>query len=300
MTEERYRKRKIYQVTLLGSLGNVVLLLFKFSASILGNSTAMLADAVHSLSDFITDLLVLLFVHISSKPQDKGHDYGHGKYETLATALISIMLLIVGIGILCQGLGTIYSFLCGEPLETPGGIALAAAIVSIALKEGLFQYTLHIGKKVSSPAMIANAWHHRSDALSSIGTTLGIGGAILLGGKWAVLDPVAAVVVSLFILKVAFTLTRTCLEELMEKSLPEEVERDITKTLLQFPEVSAPHNLRTRRIGNRVAVEVHIRMDGGMTVSASHEITSQMEKKLRELLGEHTFINIHVEPLKKD
>ena len=293
------RERSIYRVTILGSIVNLLLLVFKFAAGILGHSAAMVADAVHSLSDFVTDIIVLLFVRISNKPQDESHDYGHGKYETLATALIGVILFFVGLGILWNGGMSIWNVIQGQPLEAPGSMALVAALVSIVAKELLYQYTVLVGKRVDSQAVVANAWHHRSDALSSIGTALGIGGAILLGDDWRVLDPIAAVVVSLFILKMAYKLVVPSFEELMDRSLSEEIEADIRKVLLEFPEASQPHNLRTRRIGNNCSVDVHIRMDGNLTLAHSHEITRAMEQRLRELLGQGTFINIHVEPRKE-
>lgn len=292
------RERRIYRVTIVGSVVNLALLLFKFAAGILGRSAAMLADAVHSLSDFVTDVIVLLFVRISNKPQDKDHDYGHGKYETLATALIGIILFFVGLGIFWNGARSIWAFVRGETLEAPGALALVAALLSIVTKEILYRYTVIVGRREQSQAVIANAWHHRSDALSSVGTAVGIGGAILLGDNWRVLDPVAAVVVSIFIVKVAWEMVVPCANELMEQSLPEQTEREIEEILLSFPGVTEPHNLRTRRVGNNCAIDVHVRMDGNLTLHQSHETTRAMEQRLRELLGEGTFINIHVEPAK--
>ena len=292
------REREIYKVTIVGSITNLLLLLFKFAAGILGQSAAMLADAVHSLSDFVTDIIVIIFVKLSNKPQDKSHDYGHGRYETLATAIIGLVLIGVGAGIFWNGATAIYASFRGQRLEEPGMVALVAAAVSILAKELLYQYTATTGRRVNSQAVVANAWHHRSDALSSVGTGLGIGGAILLGEQWRVLDPIAAVVVSLFILKVAYRLVKPCFGELTEMSLPETVESKIEDILLGFPEVSQPHNMRTRRIGNVCAVEVHVRMPGQMTVDRSHDITKAMEQAIKELLGPDTFVNIHVEPAK--
>ena len=292
------REKEIYKVTIVGSIVNFALLAFKFVAGILGHSAAMLADAVHSLSDFVTDVIVLVFVRISNKPQDKDHDYGHGKYETLATAIIGILLLLVGFGILWSGASSILAFMKGEQLEAPGMVALIAALVSILLKEILYQYTVIKGKSLNSQAVVANAWHHRSDAFSSIGTAVGIGGAILLGEHWRVLDPIAAVIVSFFIMKVAIQLLIPCVDELLEKSLPDEVEKDIEQVLLSFPGVSEPHHLRTRRIGSYCAIEVHVRMDGGITLEEAHITATAIEHKLKTMLGEGTLINIHVEPKK--
>lgn len=293
------REREIYKITIIGSVVNFLLLAFKFVAGIVGHSAAMLADAVHSLSDFVTDIVVIVFVRISNKPQDKEHDFGHGKYETLATAIIGLLLAGVGFGILWNGASSIWAFLRGEPLGEPGIVALVAALVSIVLKEALYQYTAIKGKRLNSQAVIANAWHHRSDALSSIGTAVGIGGAILLGESWRVLDPVAAVIVSFFIIKVAFQLLIPCVEELLEKSLPDEVEKEIEQTLLSFPGVSEPHHLRTRRIGSYYAIEVHVRMDGNITLHESHETATAIEHKLKETFGQGTFVTIHVEPKKE-
>ena len=292
------RERGIYRVTLWGSLVNFLLVIFKFAAGVLGHSAAMLADAVHSLSDFLTDVVVVVFVRISSKPQDKGHDYGHGKYETLATAFIGMALLGVGLGICWNGLKAITAYLQGEPLSPPGLLALLAALLSIGSKEVLFHYTVQQGRKLGSPVVIANAWHHRSDALSSIGTAVGIGGAILLGPKATVLDPLAAVVVSFFIGKVAVQLLRPCLDELLEKSLPDSVETEIEQLVLSFPGVSEPHHLRTRRIGNHYAIELHVRMDGNLTLRQAHETASAIERRLKERYGAETHVGIHVEPVK--
>ncbi len=292
------RQKEIYKATIIGSICNFLLLAFKFLAGILGHSAAMIADAVHSLSDFVTDLIVLVFVRISGKPQDKDHDYGHGKYETLATALIGVILVFVGLGILWNGLTSVWAFLKGESLEEPGLLALIAAVVSIVLKEVLYRYTVWVGKRVDSQSVVANAWHHRSDALSSIGTAVGIGGAILLGPSWRVLDPLAAVIVSIFIIKVAIELIIPTVDELLEKSLPDDVEDEILRAVSSVPGVSDPHNLRTRKIGNASAVTVHVRMDGNLTVNESHAHTRDIESHIRALLGPNTFVSVHVEPVK--
>ena len=292
------REHKIYQVTLLGGLANVVLLVFKFIAGIVGGSAAMIADAAHSLSDFLTDIVVLVFVKLSSKPQDYGHDYGRGKYETLATAIIGAVLFATGAMICIEGVSTVIDFFNGKVIESPGVIALVAAVVSIVVKEITFRVTVKAGRKLDSQVLIANAWHHRSDALSSLGTLVGIACAYFLGQKWRIADPIAALVVAVFIFKVAFDLVRTGLNELLERSLPADVEEEILGIVPADPEVGEPHNLRTRRIGAAIAVEVHVRMDGAMTVARSHALTVDIERRLRARFGEGTMIAIHVEPLK--
>ena len=297
-SEKSSREKGIYKVTIVGSIVNFLLLVFKFFAGIAGHSAAMLADAVHSLSDFITAIVVIVFVRIAGKPEDKGHDYGHGKYETLATAIIGLLLLCVGFGIFWNAASSIYTFLQGGQLESPGVVALVAALVSIVSKEILYQYTVIQGKKLNSQAVVANAWHHRSDALSSIGTAIGIGGAILLGDHWRVLDPIAAVVVSFFIMKVSVQLLIPCVDELLEKSLPDDVEKEIEQTVLSFPGVSQPHHLRTRRIGSYYAIEIHVRMDGKITLEEAHGTATAIENKLKEMFGKGTHVGIHVEPTK--
>lgn len=293
------REKEIYRVTFIGSIVNLLLLLFKFAAAFWGRSSAMMADAVHSLSDFITDIIVVVFVRISSKPADEGHDYGHGKYETLGTVFIGVALMFVGIMILMNSIESIIMFFKGEKLAAPGWFAFIAAILSIVSKEVLYQYTVIKGRKLSSQAVVANAWHHRSDALSSIGTAVGIGGAILLGENWRVLDPVAALIVSCFIVKVSVDLLKPGFNELLERSLPADVEEKILEIVNSAEGVSEPHNLRTRRIGNRCAIEMHLRMDGNVSLSEAHDKATEIEHKLREEFGKDTYINIHLEPVKK-
>lgn len=292
------REKAIYQVTWAGSFVNFLLVVFKFIAGILGHSAAMIADAVHSLSDFATDIVVLIFTRISNKPQDKNHDYGHGKYETLATAIIGIVLFAVGAGICWNGLRAIQTVWQGGRLPVPGMLAFAGAIISIVSKELIYRYTIHVGRKINSSAVIANAWHHRSDAFSSIGTAMGIGGAIALGESWSVLDPMAAVIVSFFIMKVSVQLLKPCVDELTEKSLPDEIENEICLIAENTPGVSAIHNLRTRRIGNHYAIEMHVRMDGHLTLYEAHAKASVIENKLKEKYGNETHVGIHVEPVK--
>lgn len=281
---------------MVGGAVNVVLLLFKFVAGIVGHSAAMLADAVHSLSDFVTDVIVLVFVHISGKPKDKSHDYGHGKYETLAMTVIGLALLIVAIGIVYSGMTKIIDWANGTDLEAPGMLALWAALLSIVLKESVYRYSMVKARELNSQAVEANAWHHRSDALSSLGTAIGIGGAIFLGKRWTVLDPIASVVVGMFIVKVAIDLLRRGIGDLMEQSLPDAVEEEMLQMVGAIPGVVEPHNLRTRRIGNHYAIELHIRMDGDISLRESHDKASEVEDMLRNRYGEDTHVAVHVEP----
>ena len=292
------RVQRITRITVFGTIINTLLLAFKFLAGILGGSAAMLADAVHSLSDFLTDIVVLVFVKISNRPADRKHSYGYGKYETLATLCIGIALLAVGIGIAVDGVEKIIQVWNGETLAQPGWIAFWAAIASIALKEVTYWLTIRVAKQVDSEALRANAWHHRSDALSSIGTGLGIGGAILLGQKWTILDPIAALVVSVFIVLTALRLTYGALGEFLEQSLPEENENEIRAIVAADKELSELHHLCTRRLGNRVAIEMHLRMPGNTPLTIAHKHASAIEQQLKQRFGDQTHINIHLEPTK--
>lgn len=292
------RQKETYRVTIAGSIINILLLAFKFAAGILGHSAAMIADAIHSLTDFVTDAIVLVFVRLGSKPTDRDHDYGHGKYETLASAIIGVSLLVVGMMICYSGVTKTYHAMCGEPLQQPGFIALAAAVASVVLKEWAYRFTVRVGRRCHSEAVVANAWHHRSDALSSVGTTVGIGGAIILGEKWAVLDPLTAIVVSFFIMKAAWSVLSKAVDELTDGSLPKETEDEIESIVSEDNEVSVVHNLCTRRIGDRIAIEMHVRMPGETSLYEAHRHATEIENRLKQRFGTATHISIHLEPVK--
>ena len=291
------REDEIARVTLTGSVVNLLLVAMKAVAGLVGHSAAMISDAVHSLSDFVTDIVVLIFVRVSGRPQDEDHDYGHGKYETLATLFIGLALAAAAVGIVVSGAGKLARWLQGEDLPAPGKIALWAALGSIVAKELLFQYTRIKGKHLDSKALEANAWHHRSDALSSIGTAIGIGGAILLGRRWTVLDPLASIVVGAMLVKVAWDLLGPSFGELTDSSLPADTEQEMLAIIRGVPGVEDPHNLRTRRIGNRIAAEVHIRLDGTLPLSEAHEKASEVERRFKDRFGAQSHIIVHMEPL---
>lgn len=293
------REKEIFRVTIWGGIINVVLLVVKFAAGIFGHSAAMIADAVHSLTDFATDVVVLIFVHLGNKPADRDHDYGHGKYETLATAIIGTSLLAVGVLIFCSGAGKTWRVIQGEMLPSPGEVALVAAVASIVLKEWAYCFTVKVGKRCQSEAVVANAWHHRSDALSSVGTMIGIGGAILLGNRWTVLDPLASIVVSVFIVRAAWQLMMESMKELTEASLSDEDEAVIMHIAASEPGVSEVHNLRTRRVGNRIAIEMHARMLGSTPLVEAHLHATAIEHRLKEHFGPDTLVSIHLEPVKE-
>ncbi len=292
------RKEKIYRITAWGCVVNIALAIAKATAGILGRSGAMVADAIHSLSDLASDVVVILFVKLASKPKDEDHNYGHGKYETLATTIIGLSLAVVGFGIFADSISRVVRALNGELLDQPRPIAIIVAALSILAKEILYHKTLKVGQQVESPALVANAWHHRTDALSSIGTLIGVGCAYFLGSAWRIADPIAAIGVAALILRVAFALVKVGIDELLERSLPTDDEQKIMKIICRNPQVKSPHNLRTRRIGNNIAVEVHIRVDGAMSVRESHLLTVEIEENLRSCYGAECSVGIHVEPVK--
>lgn len=290
------REQTIQTVTVVGAIGNLLLAAFKLVSGIFGKSSAMMADAIHSLSDLVSDVVILVMVRISSKGIDKDHDYGHGKYETLATVIVSVLLLIVGLEMLLSSINKVYSVVKGEDLPMPSSIALWASLVSILVKEFLYQWTSRIGKKLNSPAMITNAWHHRTDSLSSIGSAIGISGAMFFGGKWVVLDPIVGCIISIFIVIIAIRMAMPALFELTEGSLPDDVEAKIISIIESTPGVENVHALKTRQNGPVIILSAHIVVDPKITVAMAHKITVQAENAVREQFGRETQISIHIEP----
>ena len=290
------RENSIRRVTLVGSAVNLLLVVFKFIAGVLGNSSAMIADAAHSLSDFASDVIVLLCLRVSGKPEDEDHAYGHGKFETLASVAIGLILLATGAGLFWEGLASILEFARGGALATPTGLALGAALLSLVVKEGLYHYTVAAAKKLDSATLKANAWHHRSDALSSIATVIGIGGAMLPGAAWRILDPLAACFISVFIILMAFSLMKPGIDELMEKSLPDAEKAAIEQSIASTPGVLGYHRIRTRRMGVNRAVEAHIKLAADMPLRDAHDIATEVEKKIKAALGKNTHVGIHMEP----
>ena len=294
MSDERLKK--ISTVTLWGAAANLALSAAKMAAGIVGRSSAMVADAVHSLSDLISDFVVIVMVRVSAKEQDESHDYGHGKFEPLATAIISFILAIVGIEMMVKGIRKILAIVSGEQVIAPGMIALWAALLSIAVKEALFQWNMRVGRKVDSSAMIANAWHHRSDALSSVGSAAGIAGAIFLGGKWIILDPLTGCVISIFIIVIAVRMSIPAFKELTDASLPADTEKIISDTIMSVDGVDNVHDLKTRKSGKDSVIAAHIVVNPGMSVRQAHDITVIAEKELKKEFGPDTLVSLHIEP----
>lgn len=290
------RTAKVTFVTLVGSVVNIILTVFKIFAGVLGRSTAMIADGIHSLSDLMSDIVVIVFVKISAKGRDKDHDYGHGKFETFATLIISLMLIVVAVNLMSGGINKIRQILDGGEVSSPGMIALWAAVASIVLKEILHRYTIIQGKALNSPMMIANAWHHRSDAFSSVGSLLGIAGAIFLGDKFVILDPITGCVISIFILVMAVKMSVPAIKELLDVSLPDDVEEKIEATAKSVKGVVDLHELKTRREGPGIIMEGHLVLDSEISLKEAHDISKKVEESLRKEFGTETQISLHLEP----
>ena len=292
------REKEIYKVTAVGTVVNIALTIFKFVAGFVGRSSALVADAVHSLSDLVTDAIVFIFVKAASKPIDRDHEYGHGKFETLATLIVGCILIIVGLGIMISGIKACLAFFHGDKGEHPRLIALIAALFSIVFKEGVYRYTIKHGKEINSPILKANAWHHRSDAFSSVATLIGVAGAMFLGENGLILDPLAAILVSFYICKSGYDVVKPSMDELLEKALPAETEKEIRQLLKSVEGIQGVHKLKTRKIGTRLAIEAHTEMDGHISLAEAHQIATLAEKKLKKHFGPKTHIGIHMEPTK--
>lgn len=290
------REKEIRHVTVLGAVVNVVLTIGKIVAGVVGRSAAMVADGIHSLSDLLSDVVVIVFTRLSSKGKDKEHSFGHGKFETLATLIISVILVAVGASLMSSGVKSIIDVLGGGVIPEPSYIALVAAAVSIVSKEWIYRVTVKVGKRVGSTVVIANAWHHRSDALSSIGSLVGVGGAILLGDKWTLLDPLASCVISVAIIVVAVKMALPSLAELLETALPPEVEEEIVSIASAVEGVRDVHELKTRRNGMSYIIDAHIVVSPDISIVEAHEIATAVEEALCARYGRETQLSIHVEP----
>lgn len=284
------------KVTWVGLAVNLILSAAKVIAGIIGRSGAMIADGVHSISDSVTDVIVLVFIRIAAKGEDSNYRYGHGKFETFATMLISFALFAVAIGMLVSNVGLIVDAFNGIQPPRPTTLAFAMALVSIATKEWMFRYTRIAGEQINNMALVANAWHHRSDAFSSIAVAAGIGCAMFLGEGWRVLDPIAAAVVSILIGMVAYRLAMPSVKELLEISLPAKTTAEIAGEIGRIDGIQAFHHLRTRQNGNTYILDFHIKVAPELTVVEAHDIANRAEKTLKGKYGEHSIVNIHIEP----
>ena len=284
------------KITHLSIWVNVGLTGLKLAAGIFGRSQALIADAVHSLSDFATDIAVLIGLRFTAKPVDKDHAYGHGKYETIVAAIIGLALAYVGIRIAGSAIHRVFDALHGEELTMPSAFAFWAAVLSIAVKEWLYRATMKVARATGSSSLIANAWHHRSDAFSSVATAAGVGAAAFLGDDWLILDPIAALFVSVFLLKVAWRILREQLGDLTDQSLAPEVCAEILALARGIPGIEQPHNLRTRMVGRYPVIDLHVRLRADLPLREAHEIATSLEHALRDRFGKETIANLHLEP----
>lgn len=296
MNSNKIDIRQASFITTMGIVLNITLSFLKITVGIFGKSNAILADGIHSLSDLFTDFATIFFVFFGRRKIDKTHKYGHGKFETLGSIIIGLTLVLVGILVIISSTQTIIKIYNATTVDKPSIWALVIAVISIITKEALFKKTKTVGEKIRSSSIIANAYHHRSDAFSSIATTIGISGAIILGNRWIILDPIAAIVVGILIVKMSFDILITALNELMEKSLPEKIEKEIIECIKSVDGVKNVHNLKTRQIGPLFAIEVHVKVDKTLSVVQSHNIATSIENKLKDIYGKETHIGIHIEP----
>lgn len=284
-------ERTAYRVSAVGIIGNAVLALFKLAAGVLAHSGAMISDAVHSASDVLSSFIVIVGVKIASKDPDEEHPYGHERYECVAAIVLSVVLLITGVFI---GKSAIEQILSGEASgSAPGLLALVAAAVSIVCKEAMYWYTRHHAKRIDSQALMANAWHHRSDALSSVGALIGIGGARL---GLPVLEPIASVVICLFIAKAAYDTFREAIDKMVDHSCSPETEQLIAGCALEQPGVLGVDRLRTREFGNRIYVDIEIRADGSQTLNEAHAIAEKVHDTIEQRFEKVKHIMVHVNP----
>jgi cation diffusion facilitator family transporter len=290
------RQAGIIGITIIGGIVNVLLAAAKVTVGFLAGSSALIADGIHSLSDLATDAIVLLGVKAARRPPDENHAFGHGRYETVSTLFVGFFLVLAGGTIGWHGVDRAIVIAGGGLVPAPRPIAVVVAAISILAKEVLFRMTRTVGRRQDSPVIIANAWHHRSDALSSVASFLGISGAILLGDRWVILDPVTAMIVAVLVIVVGVRAGVGALREMTDYSLNEEECSELIRIVEDVPGVSDPHNLKTRRLGPVVAVEIHFRVHGGMTVRDGHIRASEVERRIRARFGPATTVITHVEP----
>lgn len=281
----------IRKVTLIGLIVNLLLFGFKLTAGLVGASQAVVADAVHSLSDCTTDVAVIVGAHYWNQPADKTHPYGHARLETLVTIFIGVILLIAALGLGWNGIETLHE----KHPKPPGWIALIAAGVSIACKECLYRWTAWAGRRVKSTALTANAWHHRTDALSSVPVVFAVGAAVIVP-DWTFLDHLGAVVVSLFIFHAALKIIWPGIQELIDSGAPAETYEKIRALALQNPRVWEVHKIRTRYVSRSLQVDLHVHVDGQLTVSEGHDIAGDVKRRILMQGPDVVDVVVHVEP----
>ncbi|MEE1244037.1 MAG: cation diffusion facilitator family transporter [Frisingicoccus sp.] len=290
-TESEFR-RVANRVSLITIIGNVVLAVVKLLAGIIAHSSAMISDAIHSASDVFSTFVVIIGIKLSSKKADREHPYGHERLECVAAIILAMVLFITGLGIGVDALGNIVQGNYTD-LQTPGMLALAAAVVSIVCKEGMYWYTRYYAKKIDSSALMADAWHHRSDAFSSVGALIGIGGARL---GYPVMDSVASLVIFVFIVKAAYDIFKDALDKMVDHSCDEETEKAISECIMKNEHVLGIDLLQTRMFGNKIYVDVEIALPSSYTLELSHEIAEDVHQEIEHNFPKVKHIMVHVNP----
>jgi len=291
----------VYRITLFGAFINLFLTGCKFFAGVVGNSSVLIADAVHSLSDLVTDFVILIGMRFWNRPADQCHPHGHAKIETLVTLFIGVVLALVGIGLIVKAVNTLIDIVNGNPPPSPTWLPLTAALVSIVIKEWLYRITVKVGMATKSSVTIANAWHHRSDALSSIPAAAAVGACLLFGPAYVFLDPVGTIVVSFMILHVAWKIMLPTFAALLDSGASELQCRAIAGEIRTFAEVKDVHKLRTRYVGpTGLVVDVHIQVDPNMSVTVAHALSHRIERKLSQSDENIIDVFVHVEPHSHD
>ena len=281
-------------MSLMGILGNVALAAFKLTAGIIGKSGAMVSDAAHSLSDVVATLIAYIGVRLSRQEEDANHPYGHERLECVASLILSLILAGTGIGVGYSGIRKL--FLVHETPEIPTLLPLIAAVVSIVVKEGMFRYTMHYARKLDSSAFKADAWHHRSDAMSSVGAFAGIGLARL---GFPIMDPIAGLVIAVLILKVAFDIFKDAIAKMLDTSVGKDFERSVRKFIEEQPDVRHIDVLRTRQFGNRIYVDLEIAVRRDMSLVEAHNIAENVHRNVEKEFPNVKHIMIHVNKKKK-
>ena len=289
-------KKIAYRVSVNTIIQNILLSAFKLFAGIIGNSAAMLSDAVHSLSDVLSTLVVIIGVKISSKKADEKHPYGHEKMECISSIILAMLLFTTAVGIGAGGIISIIKSLKGElTIEIPGAVALVAAVVSIAVKEIMYHYTVRAARRIKSNSLLADAWHHRSDALSSIGAFAGILGAML---GFPILDPIASVLIALLIIKVAINITTSSVDQMIDTAAPEEIRERIEEIIFEFKDIQNIDLIKTRLFGNRIYADIEVRLDKNMTLFQAHSIIEDVHDTIEHRIPDIKHCMIHANPTK--
>lgn len=276
---------------------NVALSLFKLFAGIISGSGAMISDAIHSASDVASTVVVIIGVNMAGKKSDKEHQYGHERLECVSSILLAGLLMITGVGIGISGIQKIIDGTSGKDLMVPGMLALVAAVVSLVVKEWMFWYTRAAAKKINSGALMADAWHHRSDALSSIGAFIGILGARM---GYPILDPIASVVICIFIAKAAIDIFRDAIDKMVDHSCDEKTVQEMRKVILETEGVQRIDVLRTRLFGSKIYVDIEIAADDDMTLKEAHTIAEEVHRSIEKKFAEVKHCMVHVNPVSEE